>query len=476
MLFATSFVHTKVDESKLFNRFRRVEARYGNSICEDEREQVQCRLSLAHKALQQFTNESFKSAETPKIGIVCSGGGLRAAVASLGVLQGLEKIDLLDGTTHIASLSGSTWSTASWMYQDYSLTELEQFFRKGMHQAFYPHKLEIDDIAYTVFSKITSGRPASLNDIYGGLLANVFLKTNNDPSGQNSYLSNLMEKISDGAFPIPIFTSIIGNEGQPYPWMEYTPFEVGSTYLQTWIPTWACGKKFKQGTSSDSRYEENFGFMLGVFGSAYAVSLHDLIEHLVPMISSKFNISLPKELFSWVEWFWFGNKRIAYPQIHNFSYKVDHSPLKKEKYLSLPDAGIDINIPFPPLFRRNMDVYIVADASGGVLESRTPMGLARQYAKNHDVEFPNFDPKELTTKRFHVIIDDYNDFAPVIIYLRNNYETSTFDFDYSDEEFSHVISNMRESVLDNVDKIKEAIRYAIRLKREGYRKIKRIKK
>ncbi|MFH0898653.1 MAG: hypothetical protein V1855_03680, partial [bacterium] len=468
--FLFPLANTKIDESKLFNRATKIRARYGNDLCNAEQEIKEIRMQKAYETLQTFLDQSFDAQQTPNIGIVCSGGGYRAAVATLSMLQGLEEIGLLDAASYISSLSGSTWSLASWVYQEASLGWLEKFLRKQMQQSFYPHNLEINDIANTVFAKITSGRIAGLNDIYGGILANIFLKTKKDPGGQNCYLSNLVPKISEGQYPFPIFTAIISNESDPYPWMEFTPLEVGSTYLETWIPTWACGKQFKEGVSTDTRYEETFGFMLGMWGSAYAASVYDAVNVITNGITAKYNINLPTELFSWINGFWFANTRIAFPKIYNFSYKVEHSPLRKDKYLILPDAGCDMNLPFIPLFRRDVDVYIVCDASGGLAGKTTPMQQIKAFADNHYIQFPSFDAAKLQKKTFDIIIDKENSFAPIIIYVKNTFEISTFDLDYTEKEFNEILANVKKSIINNVDSIKTALTQAIQIKAEGYRK------
>ncbi len=462
-----------IDTRRLFdyddNRFTQAKARFGHDICDAEKIVAKMRHTKAHKVLQQFTNTQLNKEDIPRIGVVCSGGAFRAAVAGLGLLQGLERINLLDATSYLATLSGSTWSTASWYVREESLDDTEAFLRGRLHKAFYPNKLKISAIAHNVFSKIKSGRHVSLNDIWGGIIANVFLKTNTDRSGQNSYLSDIEAKVARGHYPIPLFTSIIANQSPHYKWMEFSPFEVGSDYLQTWIPSWAFGKKFNNGYTSDASFEENFGYLLGMFGSAYAISVYDSVNLIKNTISEKFGIPLPSALFSWISNWWFGNKRISPPKVYNPSYYAEPSPLRTSKYLKLVDAGIHINLPFPPLLRRDLDVYIVCDASGGASPGGPPLLGAQQWAEKHYKEFPRFDYKESQKSEFSVFIDEKNPKAPVVIYVRNSAPHSTFDFDYDAQEFTKIISNVRNSVVANHEHIKHAIGYAIKLKQNHWR-------
>ncbi|MFH1831519.1 MAG: hypothetical protein ABH827_01820 [bacterium] len=455
---------------KNLNRAKTINARYDNKLCLAEKQIRAARLERAHETLQNFVQQKFPNQETPIIGIACSGGGCRAAVAALGLLQGLEDIKLLDSAAYLATLSGSTWLAASWMLKETSLQDLEIFLRKRLYKAFDPNKLKIEEILDSIWDKFSSGRQISLNDIWGGILGNVFLKTPDDVSGQHSYLSDLAPTVASGEYPIPVFTSAIANESIPYPWMEYTPFEVGSTYLETWIPTSGFGKEFKNGHSTDARSEETLAYMLGLFGSAYAASVYDAIYYIHAEIAKSFGIDLPDELFTWVTGFWFGNQRIATPKVPNFTYKVNKRPMYKDKYLTLPDAGVAINLPIPALFRRNIDIFIVCDATGGLTPEHTAMQLIQNYADTHHIEFPDFNSNDLLKTSFSVIIDKNNEYAPIIIYVRNLTEISTLDFNYSEKEFTSVLSNVKNSVTNNITGIQEAIKYALQLKATGYRK------
>ena len=226
----TSSSNVVTNQQPESERVKPITARFENKICVAEKKVRALRVQMAHDVLQEFVEKDFLQEETPVIGIACSGGGLRASIATLGLLQGLEKINLLDGVTYLATLSGSTWTAASWILKEYSLDDLELFFRRRFYKAFDPKKLKIDEIIESVWQKFSSGRILSLNDFWGGILGNVFLKTPEDPSGQHSFLSELAATVNSGNYPIPVFTSIIANESVPYPWMEYTPYEVGSTY------------------------------------------------------------------------------------------------------------------------------------------------------------------------------------------------------------------------------------------------------
>ena len=45
----------------------------------------------------------------PRVAIMGSGGGFRAVTAFFGVLKALSETGIIDTSTYVAGLSGSTW-------------------------------------------------------------------------------------------------------------------------------------------------------------------------------------------------------------------------------------------------------------------------------------------------------------------------------------------------------------------------------
>ena len=54
----------------------------------------------------------FSQKNLPRVALLGSGGGQRANVGFLGVIQQLYKEELLDGFLYVAGVSGSTWSVS----------------------------------------------------------------------------------------------------------------------------------------------------------------------------------------------------------------------------------------------------------------------------------------------------------------------------------------------------------------------------
>lgn len=51
----------------------------------------------------------FSTIKVPTVGVIGSGGGFRAMVAYSGVFNALKKSGILDVTSYVAGLSGSSW-------------------------------------------------------------------------------------------------------------------------------------------------------------------------------------------------------------------------------------------------------------------------------------------------------------------------------------------------------------------------------
>ena len=62
------------------------------------------------------------SNHVPKIAVCASGGGLRAMIGTLGFLQAMQEDGLLNLTSYICGLSGSTWALSGWLQSGTSVS------------------------------------------------------------------------------------------------------------------------------------------------------------------------------------------------------------------------------------------------------------------------------------------------------------------------------------------------------------------
>jgi len=84
-------------------------------ISEGEKAYRQKRLPIAKAACEKMLNRKLEDKQIPQIAMICSGGGYRAMLCTTGSLCAANKIGLLDATTHLTALSGSTWAIAPWI-------------------------------------------------------------------------------------------------------------------------------------------------------------------------------------------------------------------------------------------------------------------------------------------------------------------------------------------------------------------------
>lgn len=308
-------------------------------------------------------------------------------------------------------------------------------------------------------------------------------------------MSQQDETIKNGNWPFPIYTSISPN-GESYEWFEFTPYEIGSSYLNAYIPTWSFGRKFENGKSTglnianSTEYapEKPLGFFLGIFGSAYDVDLKDIVrimdlENKIVQELKPIPASVIKDLLNIADK---NQDRFIPTEIPNFTYSLPNSPIKNQENLIFVDAGIDFNLPFPPLLRpeRQIDVIFAFDASSPV--NSDALQGAQEYAKKNGLKFPKIDYTNLDKKSISIFIDK-DPQTPVIIYMPEikdnalpeinenkllcNFDPancqfcSTLNFAYSQQEFDQLCELTRFNIVQNKEKIKDALVQAINIRK-----------
>src|SRR5947207_917635 len=103
------------------------QVRVGNELHPKEREFLLNRRPKIMTSLEKILKVSLQEKHVPKISVVCSGGGYRAMLGSIGALSGLQATGLLDAITYVSALSGSTWAVGLWMSTGMTLKQLRQY-------------------------------------------------------------------------------------------------------------------------------------------------------------------------------------------------------------------------------------------------------------------------------------------------------------------------------------------------------------
>ena len=445
----------------------------------------------------------------PRIAVVASGGGVRAMLATLGALKGLEDIRFMDAITYLCGLSGSTWAIGSWLSSGLPISELSEIMvgQLDIGNMINPKDLAakisnapntIAEIAAPYYYKKEQGLPYSMVDLYGGYLMHYLIP---EPL-QFTYLSQQAARINDGSMPLPIYTAVRGDgktESQvasTNKWYEFTPYEIGASWLGKaapgksvpvgiHIPSWAFGRTFDNGESTNLVAEQPFCLHMATFGSAFALDVGRAYQEMKKAGGIMSWLATPLKLVH-------EDRQFTAATFKNFTYKLPISEISDQENMQMVDAGLAFNLPYPPISgehqTRKADIIIFIDASAG--EKGKALKKVKEYAREHNIPFPDLDIDEfdlvnlrpLQTANFDERIDisfrafmSINRQAPLVIYIRFTPDTkdkqtkpdfaencmrstcNTFNFIYLKIIADQVITMMKNNIVLNEVQLKNAI-------------------
>ncbi len=474
--------------------------RIGNNLNPEENAYRIYREPKVKAALERLLGRSLDGKKIPVISFVGSGGGYRAMLCTTGSMVGAEKIGLLDVTTYITALSGSTWALGPWMMTGWSWADFRIYLEGIVVRNIFQIGTDVvRNIADVCATKLAFDQSVTTVDLFGALLANRLL----DGFGEDRqllYLSQQTQRVQDGNWPYPIYTATDGSEQvvQNAHWYEFTPHEVGSAAFGVYVPTWAYGRAFYGGGSLDFAPEQTLGFILGTCGSAYALHIGFAWDALVENLS---NMVL-KQLMDEYVIAPLRGKRVFWAEVNNFMKGIPnianaYSNLQTRDTLKLVDAGLTFNLPYPPVSgeraERKADVLIMLDASAGIIPEE--LKKVEQYARNHKLKFPVIDYTDLNKKTFAVFKNEKDETVPVVIYMPRitdaqlwqehkikpemsaynnlegfNLETctnesgqvcNTLNFEYTEKQAQQVMNQTEFNMVANKDNIIEVLNWVI---------------
>jgi len=309
-----------------------------------------------------------------------------------------------------------------------------------------------------------------------------------------------------------VYTATLGERRKAEFWFEFTPYEVGSRWLSSYVPSWAFGRYFKKGVSRDDAPEQSLGFLMGMFGSAFAADYEDIYDIILQKINCPHflkNVPFVETIFKAIKKVFcsiayssdLGDIRIAWAKVANFVYKMNWVPHSNYKDLKLVDAGLDYNNPVFATYRKPPygnapDVIVIFD-SGGSLDFRELERLVN-YAKENGLKFPEIEKIELGKEIVHIFKDDNDLRIPIVIYMprvngihivqRNHYKSwydyylelledfnmeeaishgfaHTFNFDYSERQAEQLMAATEFNIIAVTEKIQEVLRERIEARR-----------
>jgi phospholipase A2 len=414
--------------------------RVSNDLCDEEKEFLSRRRKIAQVALAKYLGIAEKDVhpdDVPTIAVCGSGGGLRALVAGTGSLLATAEDGLFDCVTYTSGVSGSCWLQAMYysMISEQNLHRVLDHLkaRLGVHIAYPPVAFSSMLSAPTnkyllagMVEKLKGDQSAAfgLVDIYGILLGARLLVPKGELAVDNRdfKLSNQRDYIKYGQNPMPIYTAVrheipdigaaaaltegpseeakqIAKKEAWFQWYEITPYEMFCEEFSAGIPTWAVGRKFKDGVDVPAEHgfhlpEVRMPFLLGMFGSAFCATLSHYYREIRPLVQSLAGFSAVDELI------WGRNEDLS--KVHpidpatlpNFCYGMEGrlpstapDSVVQTEYMQLMDAGMSNNIPIYPLLRpgRDVDVVLAFDASADI-KTENWLSIADGYARQRGIK------------------------------------------------------------------------------------------
>ncbi len=430
--------------------------RLSYDICDQEKEFLSKRKMYVKSAFKKLGVDIQEGENIPNIGLLGSGGGMRALIGSFGVVAALKDIGIWDVTTYAAGVSGSTWMLSALYGKNYTFESLRNDLQKRLQGSFlsslydFLFRSKEEQLAY----RSQREELYNLVDQWGLLLGKKIFGTDEHPIGAHITLSSLRKCVDDGAMPLYLSTAVTVDQRQKgggYHWFEFTPYEVGSRDYGAFVPAEYFGAKFQDGSLVEDVFKEYpLASCCGIFGSAFAVTLHRTLKSM--------NLS-----------FWTKNTFIkdSHPVssgiVYNFMRGMQkegfENLLSKQKTIDLFDAAVHYNLPLRPLLHRKLDLMIIINMFGkknqGALLKALEDGRKQGYVMPGVNDIEHIDDEQLT-----IIEDLKNPKAPLIIYIPNvSHLYPTGKLTYSTQDFNILYRDMYNFIMKNEDIIREACQH-----------------
>lgn len=447
-------------------------------LSKEEKACVKVRETEIFKKFENFLQNSIelKDKKVPRIALCLSGGGYRAIVACTGAFRALEEIGLLDCISYIVGLSGSCITLGTLYSKNYSSMNeysenMKEKLTKTAKECFFDKKsfdfyLKLRNESKKYNTPQSKGINLFTSMISSQLLSDI-------DRGYDITFSDI-DKIShlsdEGKLPIPIFTASFRGLDDNLQWMEFTPWQIGSDYLNNYIPSYYFNSVFENGCVTHSRPNFRLNQILALTNSAFCLPIsrltreiffprpeiielnhlkdnkdpNDISDEEIDEIKSEIEDDQPD--INYFQYFIekilstsVGEKYLFNPStISNFTKGIENSPLKKNEFLYFFDAGLNFRLPFPPLFRKQRDIDIIIcfeNSSPPYIDNAMALKQATNWAYDNGIELPDIDfslcefDDPLSRRKICVFEDKYNSNVPTIIYiaLQRNDEFSNFD-------------------------------------------------
>lgn len=425
-----TFVDAIIDKNKLpaviENKYRNQVAhvRTGNEIPLGERIILQTREPKMRAALEQLLGKSLAGKKTPRIALVMSGGGNRAMFGACGYTWGAQEIGLLDATSYVVGLSGSSWFLGAWYASNKNIVDFKNYLLGTMVKGISSFSLEELNLFVDAMKvKVAYDEPITLVDIFGGILGNSLLR-DYGAKRHMVYWSDQVAKLTSGNWPYPILTAVDGSKQTHnlHKWYEFTPHEVGGAFLGNYAPMWGFGRRYEKGRSVTDDPEIALDFLMGICGSAFAVDVARAWQETHKRFeTSFFDTAVRKLVINQI-----GDTRLSPAEEFNFTVGMPTSPLRDLKKMVMVDAGYSFNLPYPVISGdrpgRAADIIIFIDCSSGtskigksIQDAANHLYKVEKYAQDNRLKFPSI--RSVEPKAVNIFKNEQDNSVPLVIWL-----------------------------------------------------------
>ncbi|KAJ7703025.1 acyl transferase/acyl hydrolase/lysophospholipase [Mycena rosella] len=423
--------------------------------------------------LELSEGEAIDQRDVPIIALGGSGGGMRANLGYITTFIAFQELGLWPNITYLAGVSGACWAIAT-MYTlplappltvPLSAHPLLDHFKEivGTHPLSTKGVNRVSEaqggteaLLGPLSAKHAAGQEVCIIDLYSTLTSSYFwLLGSSEGKGRVEPASLKWTRafanggLAEGMEPFPMLTAVRHerpwrdwkSKEEPFAdhetsnslehadnnawwqWFEMNPVEIGSEELEGWVPTWAFGRMFDKGVSTQNLPEHSLALLLGLATAAPAAPLsaflgtiwRNLPQNAFGSMLRRITQTVSKEV---------GDERMdkidGMNPVHagnqaNPFFGAEKAPNRGNGFenaprLHLVDSGMANNLPTHVFLHpaRDTDVMILFDASsdvqkGAAIARINEFGATKGMTFTPRVEYPplpsleqvpSSDPKE----------------------------------------------------------------------------------
>ncbi|XP_006130410.3 cytosolic phospholipase A2 epsilon-like isoform X1 [Pelodiscus sinensis] len=499
-----------------------LDVRLGFDLCTQEQDFLCKRKKYVAAALKKVLQleEDLQDDEIPVVAIMTTGGGMRSLTTTYGSLSGLKKLNVIDCSTYLTGLSGTTWTMANlyrdanWSQKDLDekINEARKHVTKCKLGSFSMERMKYYN--RQLQQRKEEGHRTSSIDLWG-LIVEYLLHDGKD----YHKLSDQRQAVDQGQNPLPIYVAI--NVKDDYStmdfkeWMEFTPYEVGIMKYGAFIRSEDFGSEFFMGRLMKRLPESRICYLEGMWSSLFSLNLlyiwnlshtsedfwhrwtrdriNDIEEEpVLPMKSHEqktqvFTSAGPfsRALRGAI------TERVSVAQYHSFlkglqlhnnylqndtfcrwkDTVLDTSPnqlTETAECLSLVDTGFFINTSCPPLLRpeRKVDVILHLNYSAG--SQILPLDQSYKYFSEQGIPFPKVvlsEEERKNLKECYLFEDAETAGAPILLFfplVNDTYQS------YKAPGVKRCSSEMEEGKVDLTSHFSPYSTYSVTYKEKDY--------